>query len=353
LVIEKALGHAIDNVNPDGFLRKLSAVDQNVHKSGIPPSEEHKFNWIFKNIDFKQWKSGGNNQVLWLSGPPACRIHLAATHIVDMTKADLGPQSTLLYIFCRTVRSNATFFVHVLLHQLLSNSQPLKKKALIIVFLSTLLNAVIRRKEALDPKLWENSERRQLENLLDVTLSSEHLDALAAVLKIEALGLLLIIDELDDGGPKFTRELCAFISQLQGRVKVLFTSRPQEEIKVLLEGVTSIEYDKERRGLVITCSLFYANLTNAECLNTLRFANTRYHKISEGHVGSLQWLWTHEQYQKWTDSDHSSLLYIQGKPGSGKSTLVKYFKENLLTMVPSASTAIIACFFYTFREGEF
>ncbi|KAF8248994.1 hypothetical protein K440DRAFT_677960, partial [Wilcoxina mikolae CBS 423.85] len=181
-----------------------------------------------------------------------------------------------------------------------------------------------------------NKDCPSINRLLQVSHGSECWNALLAALKKEERELLLIIDGLDDGGHEFTKELCGFISQLPGSVKTLLTSKPQEEIKALLEGVLSIEYDKER----------------IECLNTLRFENTRYRKISDSHEGSLQWLWTHEQYQKWTKSNCSSLLYIQGKPGSGKSTLVKYFKENLLRMVPSASPAIIACFFYTFREGE-
>ncbi|KAI5855182.1 hypothetical protein BZA05DRAFT_334047, partial [Tricharina praecox] len=46
------------------------------------------------------------------------------------------------------------------------------------------------------------------------------------------------------------------------------------------------------------------------------------------------------------------LLYIGGKPGSGKSTLVKYFKDNILELEPDARSATIASFFYSFREGE-
>ena len=48
----------------------------------------------------------------------------------------------------------------------------------------------------------------------------------------------------------------------------------------------------------------------------------------------------------------SQLLYIQGKPGSGKSTLTKYFKDNLLKLEPNARSAIVATFFYSYREGE-
>jgi hypothetical protein len=65
----------------------------------------------------------------------------------------------------------------------------------------------------------------------------------------------------------------------------------------------------------------------------------------------LEWLWKHKQYEKWSASGVSRTLYIQGKPGSGKSTLTKYFKDNLLEREPNANSAIIADFFYSDREG--
>lgn len=89
-----------------------------------------------------------------------------------------------------------------------------------------------------------------------------------------------------------------------------------------------------------------------ECLASLRFDNSRYGKISEEHQGSLEWIWTHNQYQKWLEADASRVLYLQGKPGSGKSTLTKYFAKYLPEREPNVKSAIVATFFYSFREGE-
>jgi hypothetical protein len=66
----------------------------------------------------------------------------------------------------------------------------------------------------------------------------------------------------------------------------------------------------------------------------------------------LEWLWTHTQYKEWSSSDVSCLLYVQGKPGSGKSTLTKYFKDNFLKREEGANSAIVSDFFYSYREGE-
>jgi hypothetical protein len=46
------------------------------------------------------------------------------------------------------------------------------------------------------------------------------------------------------------------------------------------------------------------------------------------------------------------LLYIQEKPGSGKCTLTKYFRENLGKRERNAKSAIVADFFYSDREGR-
>lgn len=66
----------------------------------------------------------------------------------------------------------------------------------------------------------------------------------------------------------------------------------------------------------------------------------------------MKWLWKHEKYIAWLSTSHSDLLLIEGKPGSGKSTITKYFKDNLLKREPLAKEAIVASFFYSYREGE-
>ena len=91
---------------------------------------------------------------------------------------------------------------------------------------------------------------------------------------------------------------------------------------------------------------------NADCLASLRFDNTRYKKISPQYKGSFEWIWVHDEYKNWCTPDASRLLYIQGKPGSGKSTITKYFSNHLLERERAAKSAIIAKFFYSYREGE-
>ena len=97
-------------------------------------------------------------------------------------------------------------------------------------------------------------------------------------------------------------------------------------------------------------SLWYHGLTaNTECLKTLRFHNTRYEKISHHQKYTFQWLYECPEYRNWLSSRASSLLFIEGKPGSGKSTLSRYFADHF---EPPVNGAIVAKFFYSHREGE-
>ncbi|KAF8535668.1 hypothetical protein BDD12DRAFT_796848, partial [Trichophaea hybrida] len=143
------------------------------------------------------------------------------------------------------------------------------------------------------------------------------------------------IDKLGNKGAKFLETFCSqpFISP---KFKVLLTCRPNTHFKKLVAGVSCIEYDKERQ----------------ECLNSLRHHGTRYDKISTEHDGTLTWLWKHEKYKAWSSTPHSDLLLIEGKPGSGKSTLTKYFRNNLLDHESLAKQDIVASFFYSYRDGK-
>ncbi|KAF8536357.1 hypothetical protein BDD12DRAFT_663390, partial [Trichophaea hybrida] len=328
----KMLLSAIDRVNPDQFLRILSAVDQEKHKSAIQPLDYHspKFYWIFRNMDFKSWISGNVPQMLWISGPPECRISDASRHIVDLTKIkSQETQHWVLCFFCSSADRDqpiAITLVRALISQIVHLTS--RKKSVIYLYLRTLLDSILKSELVSN---WELSRFRGddspdtiISKVLDAS-SNKHWDALKAVLDIDHKHeLFLIIDGLDKiehQRVEFIREVYTFYEQLQesSTIKALLTSRPHAEIKVILDGLPCIEYDKERQGSITECE------------------------------GSLNWFWVHKQYLAWLSTDTSDILFIEGKPGSGKSTLMKYVKRNLLEQNP---LPIVASFFYSYREGE-
>ncbi|KAF8535735.1 hypothetical protein BDD12DRAFT_326423 [Trichophaea hybrida] len=340
----KMLLSVIDSVDVDRFLEMLSAVDQKKYESTIQPLDRDlpEFYWIFKNCDFIQWESGVA-PVLWLSGPTDRNINQISSNIVRLAMDAISESPRfVLYFFCSTIvrmRSSVTVLIHTLLYQVICYLPRDRRRAIITAFLRTLLDRIFIR----EPSRFKDGDSLDtVKKILDAS-NSELWDALKAALDTEPERKLTIIidglDRVEDQKPEFIRGLRTFVEYLLERSlkpKALLTSRPQDDVRDILDKLLCIEHDKERK----------------ECLNTLRFGNTRYDKISEEHEGSLRWLWTHEKYQAWSSTDTSDLLLVEGKPGSGKSTLTKYFKRNLLEREPLASQSIVASFFYSYREGE-
>lgn len=69
-------------------------------------------------------------------------------------------------------------------------------------------------------------------------------------------------------------------------------------------------------------------------LDSLRFdgIDTRQTAIRNAHVKTCEWLLKNSEYLDWLDatkpSEHHGFLWIKGKPGTGKSTLMKYALAN-------------------------
>ncbi|KNB06504.1 kinesin [Fusarium oxysporum f. sp. lycopersici 4287] len=331
-IISEILQSAIHSLDLNQFLPMLSAVDQEKHISTIPPLDPNNmgFYWIFRNMDYVQWNDSCS-QVLWLSGPPERDIHQASSYILGQEKnTALRTDHLVLYFFCSAAsrrRSTAKDFVHTLLNHTLCCS-PVDKGTLIMrsflhrLFDEFMMGEVRKWKErGFSEKI---SSNENIQKLLDGP-ANELLTALGTVLGDEKQrSLSVIIDGLDrvrHQRGEFIHGIRTFVNRLQQRtskVKILLTSQPLAEIKDLLNGLSCIEHDRGRKE----------------------------------HRGSFDWIWDHNQYSDWSKSDASRLLYIQGKPGSGKSTLTKYFGDHLLERELAAKSSIVATFFYSYREGE-
>ena len=249
------------------LLRHLPAVDQKHYKPRTCPFgwDQPKFYWIFKNIDFNKWQVAANDsEVLWLSGPAKCRISDASSHIVDLAKEKyLEAQHSVLYFFCSTAPRKtpiAKAFVSTIVCQLICCTPELKQE-ITTIFLRALYDAILE-----EPLSKAGAHRFYADDSAEVTVklfleasSDAYWRALMAVTGNGCQwekGLSLIIDGLDkveDQKYDFIQKLLAFTEHLQERpftTRVLLTSRPQAEIKEILGKLPSIEYDKERKGLV-------------------------------------------------------------------------------------------------------
>ena len=78
--------------------------------------------------------------------------------------------------------------------------------------------------------------------------------------------------------------------------------------------------------------------------------------IKDGEKSTGQWLLTDPQYLGWRDDPGSALLWLQGNPGTGKSTLMKQIQTRLVHESGLSKTVVaktvVASFYYSAREGR-
>ncbi len=72
--------------------------------------------------------------------------------------------------------------------------------------------------------------------------------------------------------------------------------------------------------------------------------------IEDGENETGKWILSDSQFSEWTNELGSALLWLQGNPGTGKSTLMKQI-QNRLNSEDGLSKAVIASFYYSAREG--
>ncbi|KAK7426541.1 hypothetical protein QQZ08_007000 [Neonectria magnoliae] len=91
-------------------------------------------------------------------------------------------------------------------------------------------------------------------------------------------------------------------------------------------------------------------------LNSLKFdqMSSRQSTIKTAHVKTCQWFLNHPDYQAWLDpgqlTQHHGFLWISGKPGAGKSTIMKFAYSSMKSKA-RRKHSIVASFFFNAR-GE-
>ncbi|KAF8532761.1 hypothetical protein BDD12DRAFT_785326, partial [Trichophaea hybrida] len=348
--ILKSLGPLTEKSAFLGLLPPMTNQDERISKIAPIQHNDPKLYWIFQDIDFKDWESTNRSQVLWLFGPPDRGITEVSSHFVSLAKQKASQtEGAVFYFFCSMLemeRSVATIFTNSVLRHILNGSGDDQAKKIVSTFLSTLLDKVLERDKSRFRK--EDSSTTTAKKILDAS-DSELLEALTkAVDEVKEIQeTSIIIDRIDilrKEGAQFLEKFCSQ-AIINPKFKALLTCRSDPHIQDMVVEVFSVEY-KERR----LCIEY--DKERQECLYSLRHHGTRYDKISTEHGGTLEWLWEHKKYMAWSSTSHSDLLLIEGKPGSGKSTLTKYFKDNLPMREPLAENAIVASFFYSYRDGE-
>ncbi|PON26759.1 kinesin [Trichoderma gamsii] len=343
--IYNMLQATLDKVKWDQLLELLPLRDEAHHEYLETPENYYNpvFYWALRNIDFKQWRLNQGPRVLCITGHPSARIlDQISFYVVDREKA---AGNSALLLFCSSIiagTSITTFFLMLLL-ELVHCSPEEQRTSITRLFFSKLLETLdVGIEDWEEEKFNEETFLKYMKNILKNATTWNVFSSLKTAFGIERQRrLLIVISNLDafesvnepDG---YVLPLIKDLQQQNANIKILLTSSERFDTTQYYKGFMHIEHNKERQ----------------ECLRSLQFDNTRYDKITKEHEGSFGWIWSHDEYKTWSASDTSRLLYIQGKPGSGKSTLMKYFNQNLLLKEPAAQRSIVARFFYSFRDGE-
>ncbi|KAK3997824.1 hypothetical protein QBC44DRAFT_354322 [Cladorrhinum sp. PSN332] len=77
--------------------------------------------------------------------------------------------------------------------------------------------------------------------------------------------------------------------------------------------------------------------------------DNRLNRIITAHDNTCEWFLSTREYLLWCDDrkrpDHSGFLWIKGKPGAGKSTLMRFLLDKTLTQIPGTNSLVISFFF--------
>ncbi|KAL8402397.1 hypothetical protein RB596_008966 [Gaeumannomyces avenae] len=89
------------------------------------------------------------------------------------------------------------------------------------------------------------------------------------------------------------------------------------------------------------------------CLQSLSFPQmtNRFHDIQPAEDKTCLWLLRDRKYRAWADLERS-ILWIMGKPGAGKSTLMKYALDNHPQLPGTAKDDIVFSFFFHARGHD-
>ncbi|OBT95600.1 hypothetical protein VE01_05937 [Pseudogymnoascus verrucosus] len=130
-------------------------------------------------------------------------------------------------------------------------------------------------------------------------------------------GVVLIIDGIDKIDFLVRSSFLDIFNKLEKNpragIRVLISSEKRDDIQSALRHYPSIDREKERR----------------ECLKTLEFQEWNAREIGVQKVERAgKKVFHHKKYRKWIRSKRSSVLWLEGKPGSGKSTLSKFMSDD-------------------------
>ncbi|KAH0541631.1 hypothetical protein FGG08_003921 [Glutinoglossum americanum] len=313
---------------PRGKLKALTKAPKLYTNKGLTE-------WFDSRLEYKAWVSSKSCQFLWYSREPDSSTTSMELHKVrELSNKTYVLMQDLAYFFCDpSVRLSSV-----------SEERRLTPAFILCSIIAQILHS--------DHDRGNYDRFRYINPTMEEQLSPS--SALAALVSLDSLfGLLIqliddkpdreiqiIVENIDSLSLDYCIEFLwrlrhlweAVMEKTKVVMKVLVTSRRTEEIQEVLKNLPCIDQETEVNGwhLVFLSITLIANYL-VECLTSLRLHayNTRQTVVAEGQGDTGDWIWENPAFRDWYVAKGSTILWIQGKPGSGKSTLSKQILRKL------------------------
>ncbi|KAF2866677.1 P-loop containing nucleoside triphosphate hydrolase protein, partial [Massariosphaeria phaeospora] len=178
--------------------------------------------------------------------------------------------------------------------------------------------------------------------------------------------ILHLLDELSGKsqrmGTVVTNQISGLRSEIQYAVKALREDFAQQNsaktsILVMRESSPAIDISALASKLISSETSGINMVVAVALLDRLTFdqIESRHSQIHKTHPRTFEWVWSNK-FEQWVKSP-KQLFWISGKPGSGKSTLMKYIVDNpnthfLLRQWAAPQELVVASYFFWINGSE-
>ncbi|KAK4220807.1 hypothetical protein QBC38DRAFT_163141 [Podospora fimiseda] len=190
--------------------------------------------------------------------------------------------------------------------------------------------ARLQTSQRFNGKLKECSlELNNLENKLKLKLDTGKQGKFMTRLRLHASKLKWPFESEDVNG--LTRSLKRFQDELSASLNV-------DQTRLLLDNIERVDSEERRKILEWVSPILYVNHHN-----TVNEART---------PGTCEWLLKNEKFQKWEDTSSSTILWLQGLPGAGKTFLTSKVIDHAQSLLEQSPNQEGFAFFYCNRNEE-
>ncbi|KAI1085950.1 hypothetical protein F5B19DRAFT_498838 [Rostrohypoxylon terebratum] len=298
-----------------------SRIPKEVDKVCHLPMVKETVRWFIESPEFQAWMAEKHHTLLWLHGSPGTGKTAIMSGVISDLPRRMGYTKNwdLATIFCSTGQPEKTILAS-LINQLANKNKHRAHNAY-----STF--------NSLEYPIGENALSSHLWQLLEAVVKGAS--------DSETIFVLDGIDRLENNSlPTFLKrpsELERNASTSGAVIRIIGSSRSFPDFPDILADFGHLGLDKERREW-----------------------NAREALIEQFNEGG-DWILSHPEHRKWMENSSPGILWIEGKPGSRKSSLsrriVKMLRDEHDTHEMASINAssnrdtIIAGFYYSFRGG--